>query len=82
MVLAICPESPKWLLLQGRQKEAIRVLNYIAKFNCSPNRIPEDTEFIEAVLATKLQNTEMYNPEHTIDAAVSQLSARAFRPFE
>ena len=71
MSLILCPESPKWLLLQGRQKEAIRVLNKIAGLNLSQNRIPEDAEFIEAAIAKNLQNTEMYNPEHTIDGAVS-----------
>lgn len=81
-IVLLCPESPKWLLLKGRQKEAIRALNYIARFNMSPNRISEDAEFIEAAVAQNLQNTDNFNHEQTIDDAISSLSARAFRPFE
>ena len=46
-----------------KMKEAIRVLNQIAAFNFSPNRIPNDAEFVEAIVAKNLQNTEMYNPD-------------------
>ena len=41
-------ESPRWLLLNGRTVEAIRVLNYIAWFNGVENRVKEETKFIEA----------------------------------
>lgn len=81
-VILFCPESPKWLLLQGRQKEAIRVLNYMASVNRMPDRISEDTEFIEAVVAQNLQNTEAFNNDQTIDEAVGQVSLRAIKPFE
>jgi len=36
----ILPESPKWLLSQSRYEDAAKVMNYIAKLNRSPNRIP------------------------------------------
>ena len=31
-----CPESPRWHLVNGRTKEAIEVLNYMAHLNGSP----------------------------------------------
>lgn len=51
LVTALCPESPKWLLLQGKRKEAIDALNYIAKINRSPNRISSSTYFAEQAIA-------------------------------
>ena len=55
IVAIVCPESPMWLLLHGKRQEAIKVLNYIAWFNGSKNRISDDTEFVEsAVLAKNL----------------------------
>jgi hypothetical protein len=39
------PESPRWLLLRKRNKEAIKVFNYIAWFNRSPMRVPDDAIF-------------------------------------
>ena len=45
-----CPESPRWLLLNDRKAEAIEEINYMAKFNGSSKRIPEDAEFLEQIL--------------------------------
>ena len=45
----VCPESPRWLLYNNRQDEAIEALNYIAKFNCSAERIPIDAIFQETL---------------------------------
>ena len=40
LILAfICPESPRWFLVNGKREEAIRALNYMAKFNGKTNRI-------------------------------------------
>ena len=33
LLALVCPESPRWLLYNGRQKEAIDALNYMAWFN-------------------------------------------------
>ena len=38
----ICPESPRWLLCNGRVEDAIKAINYIAKVNGSSERIPEN----------------------------------------
>ena len=51
LVSALCVESPKWLLLQSRRKEAIDALNYIAKVNRSPNRISASSLFTEQAIA-------------------------------
>ena len=45
----VCPESPRWLLYNNRQAEAIDALNYMAKFNGTEERIPEDTVFQETL---------------------------------
>jgi len=50
LVLAfICPESPRWLLYNGRTDEAIEAINYIAKFNGSSEKIPLDATFEESL---------------------------------
>ena len=41
-------ETPMWLLHNGKTKEAISVLNYIAWFNGVEYRVPNDAAFIEA----------------------------------
>ena len=51
LVTGLCVESPKWLLLQSRRKEAIDALNYIAKVNRSPSRISVSTQFTEQAIA-------------------------------
>ena len=43
----LCPESPRWLLVNGRTKEAIEVLNYIARWNGNLQRIADDAQFVE-----------------------------------
>ena len=55
----VCPESPRWLLYNNRQGEAIAALNYIAKFNRSEERIPVDARFEET-----LQLASYYQQEH------------------
>ena len=44
-----CPESPRWLLLNNRKEEAIDALNFMAKFNGSDVRIPQNTVFQETL---------------------------------
>lgn len=43
----IIPESPKWLFMKKGTncRDAINILNYIAWFNGSPLRVPEDAVF-------------------------------------
>lgn len=43
LYLLFVPESPRWLLMKDpHSKEAIKILNYIAWFNGSKLRVPED----------------------------------------
>ena len=58
VLLCFCTESPKWLLMQGRTQEAIAALNYIAWFNGSANRIPPDTDFVEAEIGKRKKQKE------------------------
>lgn len=41
LYLIIAPESPYFLITRNKKQEGIKVLNYIAWFNGSKNRIPE-----------------------------------------
>jgi high-affinity Fe2+/Pb2+ permease len=44
LFLVLIPESPRYLFMKNpMSKEAIRVLNYIAWFNGSSKRVPEDS---------------------------------------
>lgn len=45
--LFVLPESPSWLLSQGRSHAAIDVLNYIGTWNGSPTRLDYSVSFIE-----------------------------------
>ena len=77
LVTLICPESPKWLLFNGRSAEAIKSLNYIAWFNRSPNRIAEDTIFVEAAISGNLEVNATKNLGRSFTQHLSQLSRRA-----
>ena len=41
------PESPIWLLNQGRTKDAIKALNYIGRFNGVKTQLTTPTLFME-----------------------------------
>ena len=45
LYLLLIPESPKWLMMNGKITEGISVMNYIAKFNGAKERIPNNAEF-------------------------------------
>ena len=42
LISTLMPESPKWLLITGKISEAIQQFNYIAEFNNSTKRIPDN----------------------------------------
>ena len=59
LIIAIfCPESPRWLLYNNRQEEAIDALNYMAKFNGSKVRFPKNTVFQETLQLAGKQSKE------------------------
>ena len=47
LMVLLVPESPQWLFIKkgSNSKEAIKALNYIAAFNGSKLRVPEDAFF-------------------------------------
>ena len=48
IVAFICPESPRWLLVSGRSREAINELNKIGRMNkVAGPLIPADALFVE-----------------------------------
>ena len=47
ILLGLQIETPRWLLMNGRKEEAIRMLNFIAWFNGVDERLHADTKFIE-----------------------------------
>lgn len=47
VIYNLMPESPNWLMMNNRTKEAIESLNLIAKINGVEYRIPENATFKE-----------------------------------
>ena len=46
LVLFVCPESPRWHLVNGRTSEAIQTLNYMARMN-GGEEVASDAVFVE-----------------------------------
>ena len=44
----VLPESPGWLLINGRKKEAIEAFNFIGRINGAKKIIPVTAHFCEA----------------------------------
>ena len=42
-----CPESPRWLLINGESEQAIKALNQFSRLNGSVTKIPTDAVFVE-----------------------------------
>ena len=80
LISILVPESPKWLLLQGRREEAIKVLNYIAWINRSKTKIAPNTQFVECAVAEFIENqnqNQSQNNEQSVFHDLSRLSIRA-----
>ena len=79
LVLAfICPESPRWLLYNGRTDEAIEAINYIAKFNGSSEKIPLDATFEESLQLAAQKNTEEAEEDDQLESKAIGKDGRAF----
>ena len=64
IIAFICPESPRWLLVSGRSREAIHELNNIGRMNRIPGPlIPADTLFVED--PTNLQAIIGFSEKHS-----------------
>jgi hypothetical protein len=48
ITMIIVPESPQWLLFQGRREDAIKAFNWIGKINGSKTPISDDAVFLES----------------------------------
>lgn len=77
----ICPESPRWLLYNGRVDEAIEAINYMAKFNGSSEKIPLDATFQETLELAAQKNTEEDEEDDQLDSkAVNKDGRRTSLP--
>ena len=50
-VKRILPESPRWLMLQGRTEEALRILRHMAEKN--GGTFPEEGELVKLVTSSQ-----------------------------
>ena len=51
VVILVVPEAPRWLLINGKQAEAIDSFNYIASLNFSNHFISKQVTFVEYTLS-------------------------------
>jgi len=79
LAVVVMPESPKFLLINGRTEEAIASLNRIAWLNCAKSRIPSDAVFVETQIAGNLDHTlVLANQNESISRIIADTSRRAF----
>ena len=77
LLLGLNLETPRWLLQNGRREEAIRTLNFIAWFNGVEERIPDNTQFVEAQNQVKSQEAPI-NTRSRADSISSASDAYLF----
>ena len=58
VVMLVVPEAPRWLLVNGKQEEAIDSFNYIASLNFSNYFISKQVTFVEYTLSQLSQQRE------------------------
>ena len=56
--MLVVPEAPRWLLVNGKQEEAIDSFNYIASLNFSNYFISKQVTFVEYTLSQLSQQRE------------------------
>ena len=75
VIILICPESPRWHLVNGRAREAIEAFNRIAEMNGvkegQKGRIPLEAKFVE----------DPTNYDVTVDMKTKRASQRASSVF-
>jgi len=68
------PESPRWLVMKGRHKEAVEILKQAAKTN--GKQIPDDAELLE--MTQSLEATEEVETAEAIEISTTEKIKDAF----
>ena len=78
------PDSPRWLLITDKEKKGIDAINFIAWFNGSDYKVPEDATFQETLDAQKAAISKMGQDSPSnfpeVEQAKNQKRAQTFLP--
>ena len=69
MLALICPESPRWYLVNGDRVQAIKAFNRIAELNGTKNRLSESVEFKEEA---QMKQDKEFNDGKSFASSFSQ----------